>query len=121
VKFNTRKEEKEKEKQREVVSSSRVYIFVEVVASSKVELNLQIAKQVSQHLLGPWGVTKGEHKYLIEPASNVARPSLFSREKLRETKGHVQEKTSWANKLPVTHNRIIHPVLELISRVRKIF
>jgi hypothetical protein len=53
VKFNTRKEEKEKEKQREVVSSSRVYTFVEVVASSKVELNLQIAKQVSQHLLGP--------------------------------------------------------------------
>jgi len=51
VKFNTRKEEKEK--QREVVSSSRVYTFVEVVASSKVELNLQIAKQVSQHLLGP--------------------------------------------------------------------
>jgi hypothetical protein len=51
VKFNTRKEGKKK--QREVVSSSRVYIFVEVVASSKVELNLQIAKQVSQHLLGP--------------------------------------------------------------------
>jgi hypothetical protein len=45
VKFNTRKEEKEK--QREVVSSSRVYTFVEVVALSKVELNLQIAKQVN--------------------------------------------------------------------------